>query len=441
MKKWRKTISDYGDSGYYISAYYGRDDQGTPTYVNGGDPNVYGGPNNPLKTFDKFLQHATIDKVGIFDSGLYTTVSNNNTIPVKLVGDGSVFFRFDAPQSNVGEQFKFSGIYNCDLLMFSCSVEEIRDSRMFFCKTFNCSLDSMRTSFYNSEFLTNTAKKFVNSTLIGCSDVLNANFDLCNSICINSLLTIPNDHKQALLDYNIIHGKLRHYYTENDYEDIELGSLKVDYDLFTHSYSLNDVGLSDWRDLFNNVAEVDIHNFTYTDFTLKKDIDHKVQHGGKDGYFIGAQPRGFSFSASELWNTYKKTSSNLTLDSGFLITTDGSNDGTYESNDIALGESITVNANNMAYHFTHLINGAFDARIGGVYETIDYTTEQRSILDIELDFRVNGSWIGFKSYEINENIRIDSLNRSNLNNDYDKSTETKLNNVDQFRLKFTMRKE
>ncbi|MCG8477047.1 MAG: hypothetical protein MI784_16390 [Cytophagales bacterium] len=72
MKQWTKNILDYGTAGFYVSPKYGRDLPEKPTYhpKTNNDPNAYGGPNNPLKSWEKFTQEATNNKIGIFDSSL-----------------------------------------------------------------------------------------------------------------------------------------------------------------------------------------------------------------------------------------------------------------------------------------------------------------------------------------------------------------------------------
>ncbi|MCG8475655.1 MAG: hypothetical protein MI784_09290, partial [Cytophagales bacterium] len=70
MKQWTKNILDYGPAGYYVSPRYGRDLPEEPDYhpKDKPDPNAYGGPNNPLKSWEKFYQSSKDWFVCVIDS-------------------------------------------------------------------------------------------------------------------------------------------------------------------------------------------------------------------------------------------------------------------------------------------------------------------------------------------------------------------------------------
>lgn len=465
MKKWTKKISDYGTNGYFISPFYGEDLPQAPDYNETTNPDGYGGPKHPFKSLEKFYQESGRSWVGIFDDGYYliSTVTSDRT----LVSENNAVF--DSPSGNYSIRFSSIKFYDAIILAYYETAT-----------LYNCN-SSAHTTHITSPFYDTVSNNasigqlrggIFRSTILNPLSNLNwSAYDIDSSIIIEEsrVLTIKTSVVK-LLDYNIIVAPLGIKIDDITYPTLSDAQIAGH---LVHSFSLEDLGLDIWQDLFTNPIGANRLNYMYADLSISANLNQriydnqitnhgktpteataiatsgvqKVMNGGQYGGYIGAKPMATRIDADALWNTYKASSVNLEYTSGNLITTDNTQVGIYESLEIPFGKKIVVENGNLANEVAYQLHGWVDARVSADdYEVIDNLVEQRAILVYELSFYQDpnedntGNWTGFKRFEVNAPLRIDNAGNGNQDSGYDDTQAQVIHDVTKFKLRFEMRK-
>ncbi|MCG8475261.1 MAG: hypothetical protein MI784_07290 [Cytophagales bacterium] len=413
MKQWTKNILDYGTAGFYVSPKYGRDLPEKPTYhpTNNPDDNAYGGPNNPLKSWEKFFQSSHNNFTCVIDNSynILTSVYNERTI----VADGNVIFS----SSKISQKsFRF---YHTYVLSFFARHQDFGHC-FIDCFCYNVlSPNVLNSIVVNSSFVSNGTVNVLNSTIIDCY-IKNPRANIINTLLISCKNGSEIGYNTGMIDYNVVFGKLKYKLQNN------LKTIKIKYGKMLNSFDAEDLGISDWRELFNNPIDVDVQNYMYADFSLKPTVSDKVLYGGRFGDLIGALPVGYRFTAADLWNTYKKSADNLKLSSDILGTADNTKDGAYESIEIPLGNGstpVSIDKNQLAIQIAWHVEGWANARISkNAYETANPSQNQRAAFTVEFDWKLNGKWTGWQEHEIGREM-------------------SGIDNATHFKFRFVMRKE
>ncbi|BDD10856.1 hypothetical protein FUAX_40720 (plasmid) [Fulvitalea axinellae] len=431
MRKWTKKITDYGTSGYYVSARYGRDLPEDPAYhpVDNPDPTAYGGPANPLKSFEKFYQSSLNSSVCMLDSA-WINLSSDYSYRT-IVGDGYVIVK----TSGYILASKFHNIW-----AINCRSNHGNNGNYFYgCFCLNVSSKDIYDSVIIKSTLVSTSSQnhliMRNVTAVDCY-IADRSADVRDCIFVDLRETSYMYSDVYAHDYSLfVNTKLN-----RNGELKSLAELKAGGE-WLKSFDENDIGATTAFDIFNNPIDVTESNFMFADFSLRPEVSEKVRYGGDTGGYLGAYDVAVRLTAESLWNDYKSTSQNLVLESGFFITLDNSQEGVFHSTAIPLGHALTVDGIDFASETAWSAEGWANARMDDTpYETADPATEQRSAFVFEADFFSNGAWTGWKKMEPGVGF-VDSNGKGNMDTGYDPDTAQLIPNVTQIKIGFTLRKE
>ncbi|BDD13154.1 hypothetical protein FUAX_55860 (plasmid) [Fulvitalea axinellae] len=431
MRKWTKKITDYGTSGYYVSARYGRDLPEDPTYhpTDNPDPVAYGGPANPLKSFEKFYQSSTSHSVCVLDSARIELSSDYNHRTI--VGDGYVIVK-------TSEYILASKFHN--ILAINCRSSHGNTGNYFYgCFCINVNSKGIYDSVIIKSSLTSTsgANHLImrNVTAVECA-IFDRSADVRDCIFVDLKESSYMYSDVYAYDYSLfVNTKLN-----RNGELKSLAELKAGGE-WLKSFDMDDIGATTVSDIFNNPIDVTESNFMFADFSLLPNVSDKVKFGGEKGGYLGAHYIAFRLTAATLWNNHKASATNLALESGFFVTLDNSQDGDYESTAITLPTPMDIDVIDFASETAYHAEGWANARMDDTpYETADPATEQRSAFVFRADFFTDGAWTGWKKMEPGVGL-VDSNGNGNMDTGYDPATAQIVRNVTQIKIGFTLRKE
>lgn len=445
---------------WYVSAKYGyaTDEGGWGLYNRSTNPDGWGGPKRPFDGLDTALDGRS--GVFVLDSGKYTGPSAK----VTFVGDGDVVLY---NQPTILNYFNLTCIMSNVATHPSWGLGTVMD-----CKLYGGKLGGDRPNLFRNVVAIEASfnhgvmtYRLENCSFIKCRGLLKSTRNtMINCMIVNSP-DLNIQFKDALRpvgelhDYSIIIGTVKSNITVNGKATgsaLTLEDFKADGQYFRKSYSEVDLfgnesgsgaSVAQLNTIFNNFYYPYIDDWQYLDLSLRPDVDDRVRYGGLNGHFIGALPVGYHFDIPTLWNTYKDADNTTNVElnaSNRLIRTNPSMPGVYTSTLITLPSAI--NETDVAMFFK---NNVYDSN-GVAVQRLDYSAdpdkdaalEQRTVYSYRMktspdDVTPLTDW---KEYELDRAPTIDDLDRSNLDPNFDVSTQKK-QPIKRFIIEITLRSE
>jgi len=452
---------------WYVSAQYGNDTDvdALGLYDPSTNPTGWGGPLYPFKNIDNVSVETSITNASVVvDSGMYSA-TETAVMAFDLIGDGNVVLTSSTLIST-----NILGLYNITIFNSSALGGQLKGADIrYFYSTIQVrnSVNVRNVIAVESVFTTASVINgpVYNWTIINCTGIFGysttsplgivAGFIIINSPNLKLALTETRPIGKYA-DYSIIIGTVTTNYAINGKTSgVTIEDFKIDGNYFSKSFSEVDLfgnasgsgaTVAQLQTLFNNYfSPVYLDNWQYLDLSLKPTVDDRVRYGGLSGHFIGALPVGYSYDIATLWTTYQDAgnTSNVEIDgvSGNLVLSAGQTTGVFTTTEIVLPNAVEADVSMFFKNNVYNSSGVAVQRIDTTDDEVPSNlVEQRTVYSYRLKTSPDsGTALGvWKEYELDRAPTVDASGNSNINDSFDKQTET-TQIIKKFALEITLR--
>jgi len=448
---------------WYVSAKYGTetDVEARGLYDPSTNATGWGGPVYPFGHIDQFFGNYSSGQPVIVDSGYYKQSEAILTGDTIIVGDGNVILE-NIGSVSFGANVKYNNVVAIASVSSDRALSNYTDCTVLYSNVNGGSIHK------NSMFIECTMaalqgiSSIENCTYLRCSGNLShlviskiINIVIIDSPSLKWYVNTPRP-VGVIADYSVIIGTVSSQWPINGKTSgITVEDFKQDGNYFGKSFSEVDLWgnvegsgatLSQLQEIFNSYfSPVYLDNWQYLDLSLKQSVDDRIRYGGLGGHFIGALPVGYSYDITTLWATYQDAgnTSNVEIDSvsGNLVLSAGQTTGVFTTTEIVLPNAVEADVSMFFKNNVFDSNGVAVQRLDKTDDpAAENSTEQRTVYSYRLKTSPDsGTALGvWKEYELDRAPTVDASGNSNINDSFDKQTET-TQIIKKFALEITLR--